>query len=111
MRQGLRRLRLAYRLGVSARDLVVEKKEIPTDAIGRVRSLSLVRFVGCGESGHPKVSRLPLPVNAFLHIIPTSLSLHPPPPTIASEKIGSWEEEGGAFATRRKLSSCSDGGV
>ena len=46
-KQGQLRLRLARRLGVSTRDLVVlEKEDIPKDAIGRVRSFSLVGFVG-----------------------------------------------------------------
>lgn len=36
MRQGLRRLRLACRLGTSVRDLVAESIEVPREAIGRV---------------------------------------------------------------------------
>ncbi|CAM9483848.1 unnamed protein product, partial [Laminaria digitata] len=36
MRQGLRRLRLACRLGTSVRDLVTESIEVPREAIGRV---------------------------------------------------------------------------
>lgn len=37
MKQGLRRLRLATRLGVAARDLSQETITVPWEAIGRVR--------------------------------------------------------------------------
>ncbi|CAN0550040.1 unnamed protein product, partial [Ectocarpus sp. 8 AP-2014] len=36
MRQGLRRLRLADRLGVAPRDLAQESIEVPREATGRV---------------------------------------------------------------------------
>lgn len=42
MQQGLRRLGLARRLGVAARDLAQESIEVPHEAIGRVSLMKLV---------------------------------------------------------------------
>lgn len=45
MQRGLRRLGLAGRLGVAARDLAQESIEVPQEAIGRVRATYLILFV------------------------------------------------------------------
>lgn len=44
MQRGLRRLGLAGRLGVAARDLAQESIEVPQEAIGRVRATYLIFF-------------------------------------------------------------------